>query len=95
MELLDLGNDKIDDKFPIWLEILSNLEVLVLKSNQFHVTIGSCQTKSPFPQLRIIDASHNELTGSLPEDIISNFNAMKSSKHQQKELVQYMTGESF
>ncbi|XP_027075982.1 receptor-like protein Cf-9 homolog isoform X1 [Coffea arabica] len=95
LELLDLGNNKIDDKFPIWLEILSNLEVLVLKSNQFHGTIGSCQTKSPFPRLRIIDASHNELTGSLPEDIISNFNAMKSSKHQQKELVQYMTGESF
>ncbi|XP_027182115.1 receptor-like protein Cf-9 homolog [Coffea eugenioides] len=89
LELLDLGNNKIDDKFPIWLETLSNMEVLVLKSNRFHGAIGNCQTKSPFPQLRIIDASHNELTGALPEEILSNFKAMKSSKHQQKKA-QYM-----
>nr|XP_027124919.1 receptor-like protein 9DC3 [Coffea arabica] len=86
LELLDIGNNEIDDKFPIWLETLSNLEVLILRSNRFHGAIGNCQTKSPFPQLRIIDASHNELTGALPEEILSNFKAMKSSKHDQKEF---------
>ncbi|XP_027172855.1 receptor-like protein 7 [Coffea eugenioides] len=91
LELLDLGNNKIDDKFPVWLEILSNLEVLILRSNRFHGAIGNCQTKSPFPVLRIIDASHNELAGALSEEILSNFTAMKSSKHYQKG-VEYMTG---
>ncbi|CDP15617.1 unnamed protein product [Coffea canephora] len=85
LELLDLGNNEIDDKFPVWLEFLSNLEVLILRSNRFHGAIGNCQTKSPFPQLRIIDASHNELTGALPKDILSNFKAMKSSKPRLKE----------
>ncbi|CDP15614.1 unnamed protein product [Coffea canephora] len=91
LELLHLGNNEIDDKFPGWLETLSNLEVLILRSNRFHGAIGNCQTKSPFPLLRIIDASHNELTGALPTEILNNFTAMKSSKHQQKEA-QYMTG---
>ncbi|XP_027178069.1 receptor-like protein 9DC3 [Coffea eugenioides] len=89
LELLDLGNNKIGDKFPVWLEILSNLEVLILRSNRFHGAIGNCQTKSPFPLLRIIDASHNELTGVLPKEILNNFTAMKSSKHDQKG-VEYM-----
>ncbi|CDP15619.1 unnamed protein product [Coffea canephora] len=77
LELLDLGNNKIDDKFPVWLETLTELEVLILRSNRFHGAIGNCQTKSPFPQLRIIDASHNELTGALPKEILNNFAAMK------------------
>ncbi|XP_027172797.1 receptor-like protein 7 [Coffea eugenioides] len=89
LELLDLGNNKIDDKFPVWLETLSNLGVLILRSNRFHGVIGNCQTKSPFPLLRIIDASHNELTGALPTEILNNFAAMKSSEDDQKEF-QYM-----
>ncbi|XP_027172835.1 receptor-like protein Cf-9 homolog [Coffea eugenioides] len=92
LELLDLGNNKIDDKLPSWLETLSNLEVLILRSNRFHGAIGNCQTKIPFPLLRIIDASHNELTGVLPKEILNNFTAMKSSKYYQKE-VEYMTGD--
>ncbi|XP_027172890.1 receptor-like protein Cf-9 homolog [Coffea eugenioides] len=94
LELLDLGNNEIDDKFPIWLETLSNLEVLILRSNRFHGAIGNCQRKSPFPLLRIIDASHNELTGALPKEILNNFTAMKSSKRYQKK-VEYMTGDSY
>ncbi|XP_071930845.1 receptor-like protein 9DC3 [Coffea arabica] len=94
LELLDLGNNKIDDKFPVWLEILSNLGVLILRSNRFHGAIGNCQTKSPFPLLRIIDASHNVLTGALPTEILNNFAAMKSSEDDQKG-VEYMTKDSF
>ncbi|XP_027172902.1 receptor-like protein 7 [Coffea eugenioides] len=88
LELLDLGNNEIDDKFPVWLETLSYLKVLILTSNRFHGAIGNCQTKSPFPLLRIIDASHNELTGALPTEILNNFTAMKSSEHQRNEFDQ-------
>ncbi|XP_017647772.2 receptor-like protein 9DC3 [Gossypium arboreum] len=37
LEVLDLGNNKINDTFPHWLGSLPQLQVLVLKSNHMHV----------------------------------------------------------
>ena len=59
LEVLDLGN-KISGTFPHWLESLPELRVLVLRSNKFHGAIASPKTKFSFPNLRIIDLSHNE-----------------------------------
>ena len=67
----------INDLFPYWFEALTNLQVLVLKSNKFHGPIGNHNTSGViFFQLRILDLSHNEFTGLLPRNYFENFNAM-------------------
>lgn len=48
LEALDLGNNKINDTFPIWLEKLPNLQVLILKSNLFHGPIGDLESEFAF-----------------------------------------------
>ncbi|KAL8106760.1 hypothetical protein AgCh_023505, partial [Apium graveolens] len=56
LETLDLGSNHINDTFPQCLEALPNLQVLVLKSNNFHGLVNkSSKIEHPFPSLRIID----------------------------------------
>jgi Leucine-rich repeat (LRR) protein len=91
LEVLDLGNNKIIDFFPSWLEALPKLKVLVLKSNRFHGPIGNHKSSGEFfTKLRILDLSHNEFTGLLPRNYFQNLNAMMTSEG---ENLQYL-GES-
>ncbi|XP_024014963.1 probably inactive leucine-rich repeat receptor-like protein kinase At3g28040, partial [Eutrema salsugineum] len=58
----------------------NNLQVLILRSNEFH---GSLQyhprVASWFPQLRVIDISHNNaFTGTLPSEFFMYWSAMHS-----------------
>lgn len=77
LEVLDLGNNKVKDFFPYWLEALPNLKVLVLKSNKFHGPIGNHKTTGIFfSMLQILDLSYNGFTGILPIDFFENLNAM-------------------
>ncbi len=48
LEVLDLGNNKINDFFPFWLAALPNLKVLILKSNWFHGPVGNHKTSGKF-----------------------------------------------
>ncbi|KAH0645790.1 hypothetical protein KY290_034595 [Solanum tuberosum] len=73
---LDLGNNKLNDKFPIWLEKLPNLQVLILKSNLFHGPIGDLESQFPFPELRIFDLSCNGFTGTLSSNLFKSFRGM-------------------
>ncbi|KAK9221110.1 hypothetical protein WN944_009535 [Citrus x changshan-huyou] len=76
LEVLDVGNNQIDDTFPYWLDFLPELQVLILRSNRFWGPIGDTKTRVPFPKLRIIDCSHNQLTGVLPLWYLHSFKAM-------------------
>ena len=67
LEVLDLGNYKINDSFPYWLVALPKLQVLVLRSNKFHGPIENYETSGMFfSKLRILGLSHNEFIGPLP-----------------------------
>ena len=89
MEVLDLRNNKINDRFPYWLEALPELKVLVLKSNRFYGPIGNHKTSGNiFSKLRILDLSHNEFTGFLPRNYFQNLNAMMTKDEGKKQ--QYM-----
>ncbi|MCD7449135.1 hypothetical protein HAX54_049498 [Datura stramonium] len=68
LEFLDIGNNAINDTFPTWIGTLEELQVLILKSNNFHGPI-STRLKVSFPRLRIFDLSHNEFNGSLPVEV--------------------------
>ncbi|CAL5360680.1 hypothetical protein CsSME_00051255 [Camellia sinensis var. sinensis] len=76
LQALDLGNNKINDTFPYWLGTLPNLQVLILRSNNFHGPIDTSKPKLSFPELRIVDLSHNKFTGHLPGRYFKFFKAM-------------------
>ncbi|CDP08329.1 unnamed protein product [Coffea canephora] len=80
LEVFDVGNNKINDTFPTWVENLKELQVLVLKSNRFFGTIdNNFKTKSPFKKLQIMDLSNNEFTGVVPIRLLTSLRAMMNS----------------
>ncbi|KAH0707854.1 hypothetical protein KY289_012930 [Solanum tuberosum] len=95
LEVLDIGNNAINDTFPAWLGTLEELQVLILKSNKFHGPISS-RLKFGFPRLRILDLSHNEFSGSLPAEVFQNFKGMFKTDDSDKGKIEYMkTSDSF
>ncbi|CBI17002.3 unnamed protein product, partial [Vitis vinifera] len=64
LEVLDLGNNKINDTFPHWLGTLPELQVLVLRSNSFHGEIP--KSIGNLNSLRGLNLSHNNLAGHIP-----------------------------
>ncbi|KAL8110545.1 receptor like protein 27-like [Apium graveolens] len=77
LEVLNLGENQIDDSFPLWLGTLPELQVLILRSNLFHGAIQNYTTNSEFPKLRIIDLYNNSFAGDLPLEHFKNCDAMK------------------
>ncbi|KAL8527920.1 hypothetical protein ACS0TY_005654 [Phlomoides rotata] len=79
LEVLDVGNNKIQDTFPSWLQNLTGLIVLILKSNCFHGSISPPLSNiNSFSSLQIIDVSHNNFTGILPEKLFARLQGMKN-----------------
>jgi Leucine-rich repeat (LRR) protein len=77
LEYLHVGNNQINDTFPFWLGTLSQLKVLVLRFNGFHGGIKSYKTNYAFPELHIIDLSHNKISEKLPAKYFQHWNDMK------------------
>ncbi|XP_016683880.1 receptor-like protein Cf-9 [Gossypium hirsutum] len=78
MEVLDLGNNKINDTFLHWLGSLSFLQVLVLKSNHMHgsLRVNSSKSSPFFSKIQIFDLSSNYFSGPLPVTYINSFKAI-------------------
>ncbi|GKV44924.1 hypothetical protein SLEP1_g52057 [Rubroshorea leprosula] len=92
LEVLDVGNNNIEDTFPHWLESLPNLQVLVLRSNKFHGFVQSTKESPSFPKLRVLDLSSNDFLGPLPLRYMENFKAMMDP-HGEDGSPEYMNGE--
>ncbi|GLT26512.1 hypothetical protein SLA2020_015730 [Shorea laevis] len=76
LEVLEVGNNSIEDTFPHWLKFLPDLQVLVLRSNKFHGFVQSTKESPSFPKLRVLDLSSNDFLGPLPLRYMENFKAM-------------------
>lgn len=67
LEVLDIGNNQIVDIFPSWLGSLSNLRILVLRSNQFYGALDDPyrrgKSQGHFSRLQIIDIASNNFSG--------------------------------
>ncbi|CAD5322694.1 unnamed protein product [Arabidopsis thaliana] len=74
LQVLNVESNRINDTFPFWLSSLSKLQVLVLRSNAFHGPIH----EATFPELRIIDISHNHFNGTLPTEYFVEWSGMSS-----------------
>ncbi|XP_022552492.2 receptor-like protein 35 [Brassica napus] len=94
LEVLNVEHNRFDDTFPFWLQSLNKLQVLILRSNEFHGLLQyQPQGPSWFPQLRIIDLSHNEFTGTLLDDFFIYLSAMSSKGDSPK--FKYIGGNSY
>ncbi|KAG2331226.1 hypothetical protein Bca52824_002406 [Brassica carinata] len=81
LEVLNVESNKINDTFPFQLSSLQKLQVLVLRSNKFHgMLYQSDGAWFGFPQLKIIDVSHNDFFGTLPSDYFINWTAISSNE---------------
>ncbi|KAL1103236.1 hypothetical protein V6Z11_D05G424900 [Gossypium hirsutum] len=80
LEVLDLGNNKINDTFPHWLGSLPYLQVLVLKSNHMHgsLCVNSSKSSPFFSKIKIFDLSSNYFSGPLPVRYINSFKGIKN-----------------
>ncbi|KAH9745303.1 Receptor-like protein 43 [Citrus sinensis] len=67
LKFLNHGDSQITDVFPSWLGTLPEVEVLILKFNNFHGEIEEPQTAFEFPKHRIIVLSHNRFTETKAE----------------------------
>ncbi|KAL0692472.1 hypothetical protein Bca4012_059652 [Brassica carinata] len=94
LEVLNVEHNRFNDTFPFWLQSLKNLQVLILRSNEFHGPLQyHPQGPSWFPQLRIIDLSHNDFTGTLLSDFFIHLTAMSSKGDSPK--LKYIGGNSY
>ncbi|XP_024004360.1 receptor-like protein 12 [Eutrema salsugineum] len=78
LEFLNVENNRINGNFPFWLRLFPNLQVLVLRSNEFHGPISSHGDSLSFSKLRIFDISDNLFSGVLPSDYFAGWAAMSS-----------------
>ncbi|KAL5978308.1 hypothetical protein ACLOJK_029425 [Asimina triloba] len=97
LEVLDVGNNRLSSPFPYsHLDILSNLRVLVLRSNNFSGSLSKLCNASA-PELRIIDLASNRFSGTLSADCFSGLNALKSGEGDedlgdlQEQVIKYPT----
>ncbi|KAL9227529.1 hypothetical protein vseg_003209 [Gypsophila vaccaria] len=81
LEVLDIGKNHVNDTFPSWLGSLPNLQVLVLRHNNFHGKIDA-QFVRGFPSLRIIELSYNFHSGNLPSWYLKNWSTMRVTNRQ-------------
>ncbi|XP_031098272.1 receptor-like protein 54 [Ipomoea triloba] len=98
LKVLNLGNNKISDTFPCWLNKLSNLHILVLHSNHFHGSI-SCPmlgVNNSWPSLQVIDLSSNNFSGHLPTDLFLALKAILVERNELNSKADYLhfTGDS-
>ncbi|GAB2249054.1 hypothetical protein Droror1_Dr00012413 [Drosera rotundifolia] len=79
--VIDMGSNRLDDTFLIWLQNLPNLQALALGSNNLQ---GGIVAKSTgFPSLQILDLSNNQLSGNLSGGLLRDRTAMEAGNQGQ------------
>ncbi|CAA7027954.1 unnamed protein product [Microthlaspi erraticum] len=93
LEFLNVEDNNFNDTFPLWLRFLPNLQILVLRSNQFNGPISSPGNSLSFPNMRIFDISENRFTGVLPSDYFVGWDAMSSYNEMNYTIISRFEGD--
>ena len=86
LELLDIGNNQIQDEFPCHLKDISNLHVLILRSNKFYGFIGYGGLNATWLILQIVELASNNFSGKLSIKSFANSKAMVANNEVQSDL---------
>ena len=86
LELLDIGNNQIQDEFPCHLKDISNLHVLILRSNKFYGFIGYGGLNATWLILQIVELASNNFNGKLSIKSFANSKAMVANNEVQSDL---------
>ncbi|KAF3643986.1 hypothetical protein T459_23250 [Capsicum annuum] len=76
LEVLNVGNNNLIDRFPCMLRSSGNLRVLVMRSNHFYGKLTCDVTRNSWQNLQIIDIASNDFTGVLNAECFSNWRGM-------------------
>ncbi|KAL5572602.1 hypothetical protein UlMin_022199 [Ulmus minor] len=89
LRVLDVGENKLLGPIPSWIgENLSNLVILILRSNNFYGSMPSSLCN--LSHLQLLDLSTNNFSGRIPK-CFSNFSAMKENGSPDKTItISYM-----
>ncbi|KAG2686058.1 hypothetical protein I3760_10G158200 [Carya illinoinensis] len=90
LEVFDIGNNHIEDIFPCYLNQVSMLRVLVLRSNNLSGSIGCPGHNATFPMLQILDLAANNFTGKFPINLLSNWKAMTGGEDEVESELNYL-----
>lgn len=91
LEVLNVESNRINDVFPLWLSSLQNLQILILRSNEFHGQIH----QASFRKLQIIDISYNQFSGTLPPDYFVGWSSMSSLGTNKDQSTEKYMGDQF
>ncbi|XP_074377313.1 receptor like protein 27-like isoform X2 [Apium graveolens] len=80
LEVLNLGNNQLNDSFPCFLKDSPRLHVLVLHSNAFHGGIMCRERNGSWENLQIYDIASNYFTGNLSQNF-AVWKAMKDGRN--------------
>ncbi|KAK4567081.1 hypothetical protein RGQ29_003071 [Quercus rubra] len=86
LELLDIGNNRIQDEFPCHLKDISSLRILILRSNKFFGSVGCGGLNATWSILQIVDLASNNFSGKLSIKSFANSKAMIANNEVQSEL---------
>ncbi|KAL3753452.1 hypothetical protein ACJRO7_000797 [Eucalyptus globulus] len=92
LEFVNIGDNQIHGTFPCHFTAMSNLCVLVLRSNKLYEEIGCLPSHNTWQMLQIIDLSSNGFGGTLPASLLASLEAMKANKdfdHLQCQFLDY------
>ena len=59
VQVLNLGNNNVNDAFAFWLQSFLELQILVSQENRFQGLIWNPHTRFGFSKLHVIDLCHN------------------------------------
>ncbi|KAG2686051.1 hypothetical protein I3760_10G157800 [Carya illinoinensis] len=80
LEVLDIGNNNMEDTFPCHLKNGSMLRVLILRFNRFHGPIGCLSSNATWSMIQIVDLGSNNFSGKLPTNAFSTWKAMMADE---------------
>ncbi|KAG8504248.1 hypothetical protein CXB51_002560 [Gossypium anomalum] len=88
LEVLDIGNNQINDSFPCHLKNITMLRVLVLRSNNFTVTLIA-------PEIIIFDLASNNFRGKLHLTCLGTWKAMQPTPDKNQSEPKHLQFEDF